>query len=323
MRKLVSILLLSLLSAKNGFSAAVPIPFSPYADITLSPVWSEKYQDLEPMDLLAVSKESGVKNFRLAFITDAGNCQPAWGGQSAYLVSAMWGKHLTDDLRANGVAYTVSFGGAAGNDISKACNADELLTALTNVVTIYQPQALDFDIENGTADVAKLMRALHVLQRQFPAIQLSFTLPVMPEGLTAAGKSVIQQAAANVLQYHVNIMAMDYGDTYTNDMAEYAIQAAKNVHAYLQLLYPNANDAALWQMIEVTPMIGVNDISIEQFTLNNAETLKQFANQLQLGALSMWDINRDKPCADKTTNLYCSGNNLQINPYDFSRRFMQ
>jgi chitinase len=118
-------------------------------------------------------------------------------------------------------------------------------------------------------------------------------------------------------------MAMDYGPSYLSDMGDYAIQAATQLYLFLKKCYPEKTDSALWEMIEVTPMIGVNDVSAEQFTLKNADTLRLFAQAKHLGGLSMWSLSRDKPCADQWATTYCSGNQLQTRPYEFSEHFMR
>lgn len=296
--------------------------FSPYADLTLNTVWNSQYQAVEPADLLEPTQASGIRSYHLAFITDSGNCAPAWGGQAAYSVDGRWASHLTDRLRANQIQYAVSFGGANGNDVSQACQLDQLVNVYEKVIQVYQPNVLDFDIENGTANIGKVMNALQHIQRAHRDLRISFTVAVMPEGLAAMGMDVVKQAVANHLNFSVNIMAMDYGPAYVNDMGEYAIQAANNTFTFLKQLYPLRTNAELWNMIEVTPMIGVNDVSVEQFTLRNVDTLRNFANTNHLRGLSMWSISRDKPCADKWASSICSGNNLQTKPYEFSQRFM-
>ena len=291
--------------------------FSPYADITINTHWSSEYQDMVPMDLDLIGVNNHIKGYHLAFITDSGICQPAWGSQSAYSVASQWGKHLTDSLASQGIETTVSFGGASGNDLSLNCDKNALLAILKDTVTTYQAKHLDFDVENGTANVSKLISVLQRFQQQHPNITLSFTLPVMPEGLTYEGKSMIEQARKANLDFNVNIMAMDYGPSYTDDMGKYAIQAATSLHDYLQSLYPHLSDTELWQKIEITPMIGVNDVNIEQFTLDNARVLKDFAETHHIGGLSMWSIARDKPCSEKWASPVCSGNGLQQKNYDF------
>lgn len=309
----------------NTIMAAYAIPntntFSPYADLTINARWDAEYQDMEPMDLVAISKLSGAKSFHLAFITDAGSCSPAWGGQATYSVTANWGMNLTKKLRNNAINYIVSFGGASGNDLSMACNETQLISAIEQVITTYQPNGLDFDIENGSANVAKLMSALKQVQSHYQHLKISFTLPVLPEGLVASGKEIVNQAKAQGLNYSVNIMAMDYGPAYTNAMGVYAIQAANNLFNFLKEIYPEKSESELWKMIEVTPMIGVNDVNVEQFTLDDVDTLRDFAKQKMLGGLAMWSIARDNPCEDKWASPICSGNHLQSMPYEFTQRF--
>ncbi|WP_237758680.1 chitinase [Legionella hackeliae] len=300
---------------------ALPL-FSPYADITINTYWEPETQNMEPMDLATIATENGIKAYHLAFITDGGSCQPAWGGQANYSLDSQWGKRLTDRLEQNGVDVAVSFGGASGTDISFNCDEKQLVSILEQVVTVYQAKTLDFDIENGTADVNKLMSALNVFQQKYPKIQLSFTLPTLPEGLTFQGKEILAAAKKAKLNYQVNIMAMDYGPAYNDDMASYAIAAASALHEQLQTMYPEKQGETLWQQIIITPMIGVNDVNTEQFTLANADTLRKFAETKKLGGLAMWSIARDKPCADKWASPVCSGNHLQTKNYEFVKHFL-
>lgn len=308
------------LYAANSSSSVL---FSPYVDLTLNTYWDSQYQDMEPMDLIEISRSTGIRDYHLAFITDAGSCNPAWGGQANLAVSTAFGQHLTDKMRANLIGYTISFGGANNSDISFSCSESQLINTFTQIINLYQPNGLDFDIENGSANVAKLMKALKQIQNTHPEIKLSFTLPVLPEGLVASGQEIIRLAKDYNLHYAVNIMAMDYGSAYVNDMGQYAIQAATNLFTFLQKIYPEKSDTVLWQMVEVTPMIGVNDVNVEQFTLTNVDTLRNFAKQNHLGLLSMWSIARDKPCAGQWASPICSGGNLQTVPYEFSQRFLR
>ena len=73
-------------------------------------------------------------------------------------------------------------------------------------------------------------------------------------------------------------MTMDYGDGAApnpdGQMGEYAIQAAQSLHSQLKQAYADAgtaiDDAALWQKVGVTPMIGQNDVATEVFDLEDA-----------------------------------------------------
>ncbi|KTD18238.1 chitinase [Legionella jordanis] len=323
MEKIIFMLNLALLSVNNAVGAEKTVAFSPYADITINTHWDAETQDMEPMDLTQIALDNNIRQYHLAFITDSGSCQPAWGAQATYGLENNWGKHLTDKLAQNGIDVTISFGGASGTDISLNCDKDKLNEIFEKVISAYQAKGLDFDIENGTADVNKLIQALQSFQQRHPKIRLSFTLPVLPEGLTFEGKEVLNTVKAAGLNYQVNIMAMDYGPAYAGDMGSYAIRASNALHDTLKELYPEKDDASLWQQIMVTPMIGVNDVNIEQFTLDNADALKQFADSKRLGALSMWSIARDKPCAEKWASPTCSGKNLQKSDYEFVQHFQK
>ena len=59
-------------------------------------------------------------------------------------------------------------------------------------------------------------------------------------------------------------------------------------------------------------MIGQNDIPDEVFGLDDAQQLVAFAQQHQIGRLSMWSANRDKSCGPnypdvKVVSDACSG----------------
>jgi hypothetical protein len=50
------------------------------------------------------------------------------------------------------------------------------------------------------------------------------------------------------------------------------------------------------QRIEITPMIGMNDVRANVFTLADAQALASFARSNRLGGLHFWSLNRDGPC---------------------------
>jgi chitinase len=81
-------------------------------------------------------------------------------------------------------------------------------------------------------------------------------------------------------------------------LAENAIQALKETHRQLKIIYNKAgiylSDAVLWAKIGATPMIGQNDVATERFTLKDATELNQFAQKVKLGRMSMWSANRDR-----------------------------
>jgi chitinase len=273
---------------------------------------------------VAASKTSGVGNYHLAFLVDTPGkaCSPAWGGLPAYTIP--WGYQITDTLRASGIKYSISFGGKSGKDLSKNCTSAQLTDIYEQVIKTYQPEGLDFDLENKYTDVSKALTVIHNIQSKHPEIKISFTLPVLPNGLLFSGKKVVTEAQRKNLNYFINLLAMNY-NAYAQckgRMEHCAVLAANATQSYLKTIYPQQSDAKLWQMISITPMIGVNDIAGEQFTLANATFVANFAKDTMINSLSMWTIARDQPCSDKTSNPKCSGNRLQTQPYEFSKRFL-
>lgn len=241
-----------------------------------------------------------MKEFNLAFITSGGSCALLWGG-----VTALGDDHVASQigaLRAKGGDVRVSFGGAAGSELALNCtSATDLAAAYGKVIDTYKLTKVDFDIEGGalpdTAANSRRAQAIAQLQKSRPGLDVSFTLPVMPEGLTQPGVDLIADAKKNGVKVGaVNIMAMDYGASYSGDMGSYAIQAATATQAQIKGVL-GLSDAAAWKAVAVTPMIGVNDVSTEIFKVEDATQLVKFAQEKGLGWLAMWSGTRDKACA--------------------------
>ncbi|MGK5549869.1 chitinase, partial [Streptomyces sp. URMC 127] len=276
--------------------------FSPYVDTLLNPAY----------DLLATARKTGVKNFNLAFVTSGGGCTPTWGGTGDLGSNPVAGQ--IGALREAGGDVRVSFGGAAGTELGLACSsADDLAAAYGKVVDAYKLTKVDFDIEGGalpdTAANTRRARAIAQLQKKHPGLDVSFTLPVMPTGLTQDGVNLVENAKKNGVSVSaVNIMAMDYGSSFGGDMGQYAVDAATATQAQVKGVL-GLSDAAAWKAVAVTPMIGVNDVSSEVFTTGNASRLVAFARAKGLGWLSMWSATRDKQCpggAQKSASATCS-----------------
>ncbi|STX52481.1 chitinase domain protein [Legionella busanensis] len=288
--------------------------FSPYQQM------SSNMNGNEPQDLVKVSQQTGIRSFNLAFIKDNGVCDPIWSGNNS--VASGWGQQLMANMRKSGIQYNISFGGADPRDLSNKCSVSQLISIYQNIINIYQPSGLDFDIETSSVNVSKVITALKTITINNPNLKISFTLPVMPGGLGSLGKQVISEATKANLNYVVNIMVMDYGAAYTGDMAVYAMQAATNTFNYLKTIYPQKSAAEIWQSIALTPMIGVNDIPGELFTLANTDTLNRFAQEHGIAWLSMWSLGRDRPCSDTKANSKCSGANAQSKIYEFSQHML-
>ncbi|MFD9078850.1 cellulose binding domain-containing protein [Streptomyces erythrochromogenes] len=302
-------------------TATAPAPvgggarFAPYVDTSLYPAY----------DLLDTAAQTGVKEFHLAFITSGGSCAPLWGGVTDLAndkVAAQIGA-----LRAKGGDVRVSFGGAAGHELALNCaTVDDLAAAYGKVVDHYRLTKVDFDIEGAalpdTAANARRAQAIAKLQKAHPGLDVAFTLPVMPEGLTQPGVALLADARKNGVRVDaVNIMAMDYGPAYSGDMGQYAIQAATATQAQIKGVL-GLSDAAAWTAVAVTPMIGVNDVTSEIFTVADATQLVEFAASKGIGRLAMWSSTRDKQCAAGAVNhadATCSS--ILQQPLAFTRAF--
>ncbi|MFG2568745.1 cellulose binding domain-containing protein [Streptomyces sp. NPDC048567] len=299
----------------DGGSTASGARFAPYVDTSLYPAY----------DLVDTANKTGVKQFNLAFITSGGSCAPLWGG-----VTGLGDDHVASQigaLRAAGGDVRVSFGGAAGSELALRCSsAADLAAAYGKVVDTYKLTKVDFDIEGGalpdTAANTRRSQAIAQLQKAHPGLDVSFTLPVMPEGLTQPGVDLIADAKKNGVDVGaVNIMAMDYGASYSGDMGTYAIQAATATQAQIKGVL-GLSDADAWKAVAVTPMIGVNDVSTEVFKVEDATQLVAFAKEKGLAWLAMWSGTRDKECAGgakPTADASCSS--VAQEPLAFTKAF--
>jgi hypothetical protein len=273
--------------------------FAPYVDILLGDFDAFK---------LATHTSSVSKFFTLAFIVNGGACEARWGGiiplsQDGVLASDI------NALRAAGGDVIVSFGGATGIELAQSCSTDDsLLAQYQAVVTRYRLKRVDFDIEGAaTADPTSRARRNRVLRRlrsANPGLQIQYTLPVLPSGLTD-GVALLQDANANsFIPDIVNIMAMDYGASFPADMGQNAIDALNSTVNQLRSVFPGRTNAQYWAMTGVTPMIGVNDVTTETFQLSDAQDVLNFARNQGVGLIGMWSANRDHQCAANETGLF-------------------
>ncbi|MFK4144511.1 chitinase [Streptomyces sp. NPDC004065] len=239
--------------------------------------------------------------YNLAFVVSRGSgCTPVWGGTHPIGDKAVKGRIAR--LKATGAAVRVSFGGAAGKELAAVCgSASALAGAYGRALDAAGASLADFDIEGDELSdpdsVALRSRAVAALQKERPDLKVSFTLPVMPSGLDPEGLALLRSANAYGVQVStVNLMTMNYAESYTGDMGDYAVTAARSAHTQLKKLLA-LSDAAAWRGMALTSMIGVNDIAGETFTLSDAARVRSFAEEKGIAWVSMWSAFRDQPCA--------------------------
>jgi len=301
-----------------------PGPYSgyeylPYCDVCLWPAF-----DIENVE------ETGIKFYTLAFIVDNQSepgANPCWGGFPTYDMTHFQDKIAA--LRAESGDVIVSFGGANGIELAYAAESpEELKNAIKTVVDAYDFTGIDFDIEGMMVahpeSIERRSQAIKLLQTEYPDLNVSLTLPVMPYGLTPDGIAVVQSAVDHGVDLSiVNIMAMDYGPSGI-DMGDAAISAGENLFSQLKNIYQNASipkpDSCIWAMVGITPMIGENDVPGEIFYLDDAYDVLNFAVENKIGRLSIWSANRDHECENPNDPLY-SCSHIPQEPFQFSNIF--
>lgn len=285
--------------------------FSPYIDMSLS----------SSQNLVEIVDAAGLSAVTLAFVLSSGTDTLGWGGTGTIAADTLPnGTSILsqiETLQARGVEVTISLGGANGQEGALTfSSAEALAAAYQEIIDRYHVTRLDFDIEGSAIanDAANAMRneALALLQAANPELEISFTLPVLTVGLTQDDIDLLTAAmAAGVEVANVNIMAMDYGEYYdTGDMGNDAISAALATLAQMEAI-------GLDSPIVITVMIGINDVTSEVFTLEDAEQVVAFAQTNdKVAGISMWSLSRDNGSA--TGYVSPTGSGIVQDTYAFA-----
>ena len=281
--------------------------FAPYVDMAGWPV----------PDLVKVAQDYGVSLLTLGFLQAAPDGSAAWGGYPTLAPGSSDSQAQSIDasiaaFKAAGGDVMISLGGASGTSLAQShvqrgLGAQALADSYAAVVDRYSLNRIDFDIEGAAvaepASIALRSEAIALLQQVRPDLEVWYTLPVLPTGLTHDGLNVVDSALATGVKLDgVNVMAMDYGESAAptsglnaKTMGAYAILAAESTHGQLSSLFAQYGQDFGWNQVGVTPMIGVNDVLTEVFTVADAQTLEDFARAQGVGMLSMWSVTRDTP----------------------------
>jgi hypothetical protein len=188
----------------------------------------------------------------------------------------------------------------------------------------------DFDIEAGqsAAQVESIVRRIKAAQKRHPRLRFSFTIATHAasdgsmRSLNPLGESILRAVRRHRLRdIAFNLMVMDYGDARPAfcvvkdgacDMGRSAIQAARNVNARYRIPF---------SQIELTPMIGVNDVVANVFTLDDARMLADAVRDMKLAGLHFWSLDRDTPCATPQAGASATCSTLDVKSGEYRRAF--
>jgi hypothetical protein len=285
--------------------------FAPYVDMS-------KLANSLPQ----VQASSGIKTFTLAFVVSGPGCAPAWGGTAPIATDTTIAAGIAT-IREAGSDIIIAFGGYDGIDLGQSCpDVPSLQAAYQAAIDKYKAKVLDFDVEHTAIEdplsIDRRSQALKALATANPGLQINYTLPATPAGLTDLSVNVIKSAVKYGTPVAVvNLMAMDYGSPVpTGTMGPNAVAGASAALCQLKSL-------GLKARVGITPMIGVNDSAGETFTLDDAQVVLHFAlaNSNSVGLLSFWSMGRDNGGCSGTVSPLCSG--ITQKDWDFTRIFQK
>ncbi|WP_245982954.1 glycosyl hydrolase [Trinickia fusca] len=261
---------------------------------------------------------TNVRTLTIAFAT--GECgSENWAGVDG---DSLASANVSLFTAAN-VNYVISTGGEAG---SFTCGSDAGMATFINRYASNNLVGIDFDIEAGQSQqvVNDLVQRVVVAEQNYPNLRFSFTLgtlaPSQPGQTTASSLGANAQDSFNIYgdwvmqaiqtyglkNYTIDLMTMDYGSAGpgncvvangTCQMGQSAIQAAMNLHDHWGVPY---------NQIELTPMIGGNDVSDETFTPADVDTISAFVKQNGLAGVHFWSLDRDTDCPPGAASSTCN-----------------
>jgi hypothetical protein len=302
----------------------VPVGAAPATAATVPPVaMVAPYEYMgwgNPPPPASVLATTGIHDLTLAFILSNGACNPEWdgsrpllGGSDAATIAA---------IRAAGGNVDVSFGGEDGTKLGVVCpNVTALMGAYQQVISDYHLTAIDVDIEGveyASAEArSRVIRALADLQRHDPNLEISVTFQVYLSGLGSDGKSMIRQAAALRFQpYAWTIMPFDFKPAVTN-MTAVTERVTGDLERVVAKAY-HESPALAYAHMGITPMNGDTDITGETVSPIEFGQMVAFAEKKHLARVSLWAVNRDRPCTGSFTEGSGSCSGTTQSPYAYT-----
>ncbi|MEV1022203.1 hydrolase [Streptomyces sp. NPDC050264] len=284
------------------------VPYAPYVSATTAS---------------ATDRAGSPSAYNLSFVVADGDaCAPVWDDRTE--IGAVGVKSRIGKLGSGGADVRVSFGGASGKELAATCDsASALAAAYARALDAAGGATLaDFDIEGdelGDGESTALRAEAIALLQKRRDLDVTFTLPVMPDGLDADSIALLEAANDKGVRVStVNLMTMNYAESYDGDMGGYAITAARAAHTQLKKVF-GLSDAGAWKGMALTSMLGVNDVDGETFTLSDAAQVRTFARERGIAWVSMWAAFRDVQCKAGTAThdpaTDCSGVTQEAGAY--------
>ncbi len=281
------------------------------ADVTANALSSNWYAaapylmplDNDPPDATAIMDATGLKAFQLAFILapNGGGCSPTWGGTAAVSSDTSVASTISA-IRAKGGDVSVSIGGYGGTKLGQACSdAASTAAAYQQVVTKYQLNAIDFDLEEpeyeNTAAVANELGAAQILQRNNPGIYISVTTPGTAAGTGWFGQQMLNEAKSlGFTPDNFSIMPFDGG--FNGASSQTAALTAFN--GLLKTTF-GWDTATAYAHEGFSGMNGRSD-SGEYFYQADFQTVLNYATSNGMGRFTFWSLNRDRQCSPPDNN---------------------
>jgi hypothetical protein len=246
----------------------------------------------------------GLKFYTLAFIIAR---QDGSGKDATYRPEPSWDgripmeqnlyKDQIDAIRQRGGDVIMSFGGEAGKELANVIeDPARLEAAYQEVIDQYKFTWLDFDVEGnnldkGKQDSERRNTVLASLQKKNPGLIISYTLPVDPDGISEASQLLLIDAVKKGVKVHsANLMVMYFGKKFINkgkSEGELGVDSGNKAYEQLQKIDPAIQ-------VGLCPCLGRNGSSGEVFTLDDANIIKNFADQTPwVCSLHYWSINDD------------------------------
>ena len=332
-------------SGSGGAGSPSGLVFGAYKDTSIQLDWNTDVISTlvsgTRTDLASDLAANGGHTITLAFAT--GECgSESWGGVPGAAMAAANVSRLT----GAGVQYILSTGGAAG---SFTCSSDAGFMTFVDRWASPNLIGIDFDIEAGQSQavIADLIRRLQAAHAAYPGLRFSLTLATLANNNGASTAQSLGASVADSFNVYgdwtiaavrstlgftgapaswpsyltINLMTMDYGAPGPGvcvvnggicDMGQSAIQAAYNLRDKFGVPLSH---------VELTPMIGGNDVASEHFTLADTDAMTRFAIASGLAGVHYWSYDRDVDCPVGSASPIC--NSLGgVGAHGFLRRFL-